>query len=550
MPSTRSIVAALERSRLTYWEQPGAALQTAIESAEQARLLGETALHARALALQGAVLLHGGDLHGAFALAAEAGALAEDDLHATAEIAALNTHLHFFSGSYAESLRSAHQAIDLSDRAGDQNLRLHARRMACLAFGNVGVDDLRERFDHVLELARAARSPWEEGVARNDLAHLLMVGGDLAGAEEQLALAERLAAEVPPAHFLLGVVHATRSELRMAQDRPEDALDQAQAAVRHVVAAARDANPYLLAMSVLTEVHALLALGRVEDGRDAGERALEQLGDRVPQARSMILSAVAGALREAGRPEEAYDALARGAELEREAMREFSQLQLGLERARLEAAATRREADALGAKNRELEALVAELGEAQAQLEQRAEQLERLQEQLRDQADRDWLTGLGNRRFFARAVDTIAQAHSGPVSLAVIDLDHFKSVNDRFGHQVGDEVLKRVAELLLGHVRTQDVVVRTGGEEFAVLMPGAEPAEAAACCHRLRSVIGGAGWDDISPGIAVTASIGVGSTTECADVAALERLADERLYAAKRAGRDRVVHGLRPERAA
>jgi diguanylate cyclase (GGDEF)-like protein len=231
----------------------------------------------------------------------------------------------------------------------------------------------------------------------------------------------------------------------------------------------------------------------------------------------MILGAVAEALREAGRHEEAYDALARGAELEREAFREFTQLQLGLERARLEVAATRREADALSEQNRELE---------------------RLQEQLREQADRDWLTGLRNRRYLARAGEGEVR---GPVALAVLDLDHFKAVNDRFGHEAGDQVLIRVAALLVEHVRTDDVVIRTGGEEFAVLMPGTAPAEAMACCERLREVIGAEPWDALAPGAMLTASIGLVAAPAAGDLDELGRVADERMYSAKRAGRDRVV---------
>ena len=511
--------AELERARLTYCERPGAALEVAIRCQEQARLAGADALQSRALALQGAVSAHRGDLRGAFALAARAERLAGDDLRASAELAALNTHLHFFSGSYSESLRLAREAVELSDRTGDPALRLHARRMACLAFGNVGIDGLEERLEELLALAGEAGSPWEQAIAHNDLAHLRMTQGRLAAAQKHLATGIRLAARLTPADFVLGLLHATRSELRLAAGSGPAALAAAERSIAHVLATG-DPNPYLLGMAVLTEVRALLALGRAEDARRAGEHALERLGDRVPQARSMILSAVAGALREAGRAEEAYDALARGAALEREALREFSELQLGLERERLAAAATRREADGLAARNRELEAL---------------------QEQLREQADRDWLTGLRNRRYLARAGDDLAARLPGPVSLAVIDLDRFKSVNDRFGHQVGDQVLMRVARLLADHVRSGDVVVRTGGEEFAVLMPRSGREEAGACCERLRAEISAAPWYEVAPGLAVTASIGVASAAGCPDVGDLERVADERLYAAKRAGRDRVV---------
>ena len=531
--------AALEDARLAYWEDPAGAMAVAARCAERARLTGDVRGLSRALALQGAVSLHRGDLRGAFDAAADAARHAGDDLVARAEVAALDTHLHFFSGSYAESLRRAGDAVALADRHGDLRLRLHARRMACLAVGNIGVEDLSARLDELLALALAARSPWEEAVARNDLAHLRMTEGDHAGAgvllDEATAAAD---AAGGPTAFVRGVIGCTRAELRIHQGRAGEALEEAEAAIAHL-ATARDVNPYLLGMAVLVKVQVLLEVGRVEDARQAGEEALERLGDRVPQARSMILSAVAGALRQAGRAEEAYDALARGADLERAALQEFSELQGGLDRAHLEIEAARHEAGALSAKNAELERVLAELAAAHGELAARTSQLERLQDQLRDQADRDFLTGLHNRRFLARA--DAEGALVGALSFAVLDLDHFKAVNDSFGHQVGDAVLIRVAELLVGHLRAHDVVVRTGGEEFALLMPGAGAEEATAACERLRAVVAAEPWDDIATRLTVTASIGVVSTRDAGGLAPLTKVADARLYAAKRAGRNRVT---------
>jgi diguanylate cyclase (GGDEF)-like protein len=293
----------------------------------------------------------------------------------------------------------------------------------------------------------------------------------------------------------------------------------------------------VLGVTVRAEVQALMALGKLDDARRTGEGALGWLGDRVPQTRSLILSTLATALREAGRVEEAYDALARAAELERQAYRELSELQLGLERATLEARAARRQSDAWAAKNREL-------ADSHTELERRATQLEGLQEQLRDQADRDWLTGLHNRRFLARELERLARERlAGPFSLAVLDLDRFKSINDRFGHDAGDHVLVRVAALLCDVLRASDVVVRSGGEEFLVLMPLTDARAATACCERIRTAIREEDWERIAPGLAVTTSIGIASTDDPHDLEALVKLADERLYAAKRDGRDRVVSG-------
>jgi diguanylate cyclase (GGDEF)-like protein len=248
-------------------------------------------------------------------------------------------------------------------------------------------------------------------------------------------------------------------------------------------------------------------LGRTDDAQRCGEDALGRLGDRVPQARGLILATVATALREAGRLEDAYDTLARSAELERQASRELSELRLGLERATLEARAARREADVL-----------------------------------REQAERDWLTGLHNRRYLARELERLSShPGTGHCSLAVLDLDHFKAINDRFGHDAGDQVLIRVAALLLDQLRQDDVVVRTGGEEFVVLMPGTEPNAALACCERLRTAIREESWERIAPAMTVSVSVGLASSPDAADVESLATLADQRLYEAKRAGRDRVV---------
>jgi diguanylate cyclase (GGDEF)-like protein len=185
---------------------------------------------------------------------------------------------------------------------------------------------------------------------------------------------------------------------------------------------------------------------------------------------------------------------------------------------------------------------VRELDDARVALEQRTAQLEYTQVQLREQADRDWLTGLHNRRYPAREVDRHAAAPSaGPFSLAVLDLDDLKGINDRFGHQAGDRVLMRVAALLLGELRGQDVVVRTGGEEFVLLMPHTDAGAAVACCERLYNTIRDEPWDRIAPGMRLTASVGLATADDASNLLALAELADNRLFEAKRTGRDRVV---------
>jgi diguanylate cyclase (GGDEF)-like protein len=483
----------LDAARRSYWEDAGRSLEVAVDVHERARAAGDAPLRARALALQGACSLHRGDLHGALALAAEGDLLAGEDLVARAELAALKSHLNFFSGSYAAALAEAELAVELADGSGDELLRVFARRMGCVVFGNLAVASWPARLQALLDMTVAAGEPWEEAMSRNDLAHLRMEQGDVAGAEAELARAEAVALTLERRRFALAVISCTRAEVRLRGDRPEQALGDADRSIALLVAMG-EPNPYLLGMAVLVKVQVLTALGRVDDVLAAGEEALERLGDRVPQARSMILGTIASSLRDAGRAEQAYAVLERCLEVERTAMRELSELQLGLERARIE------------------------------------------MELLRDQAERDPLTGLHNRRYLQRARDV-----DGPVALAVLDIDHFKAVNDRFGHAVGDRVLVRVAELLSAQVRSDDVVARTGGEEFVLLMPRTDDAEALACCERVRAALRAEPWDGLAPGLRITASLGVVTAPEATDLGTLVRDADARLYAAKRAGRDRAV---------
>lgn len=150
---------------------------------------------------------------------------------------------------------------------------------------------------------------------------------------------------------------------------------------------------------------------------------------------------------------------------------------------------------------------------------------------------RDPLTGLGNRRRWERLV---AERGSQRVALLLCDLDRFKAVNDDFGHDIGDAVLRRIAAAINTTVRAGDVVIRWGGEEFLIVVSINKPAGAARQAERLRDAVAKAGWDDLlRDGRGQTLSIGV-ATGELRDPTLVVR-ADEAMYAAKRAGRNRVV---------
>ncbi len=533
---------ALVTARGSFYESPREALAQAVHCYETARTFGADGLSARARAVQAAVSSHRGDLAGALELVVDAERHWQLDQEpmADCEINALKAQLSFFTGAYTEALRHAEHAIAVSDRLGDLRLRVHARRSTCMVFGNVGVHDLRERVEELLKLTQDLQDPWEEAISHNDLAHYLGESGEMNGAEREIRLGlKRAAAVETESQFAQAVLHCTYADILLRADRPREALDAAQTAVA-LLATQNEPNPYIVGNTVRAEVEARMALGELEHAQRSGESALTWLGDRVPQTRSVILSTLAGALRQAGRLEEAYDALERAAELERQAFRELSGLQLRLDRATLETNAARQESEALAAANRHL-------AQAHAELEQRTNQLEGAHEQLRDQADRDWLTGLYNRRFLARELQRMEREPLvAPLSLAVLDLDRFKSVNDRLGHDAGDQVLIRVSQLLSGAVRGSDVVVRSGGEEFVLLMPLTDAEAAWICCERVCALIRRERWQLASDELAMTASAGVATCVTAAELKDLIKVADRRLYEAKHAGRDRVVDGRVP----
>lgn len=155
----------------------------------------------------------------------------------------------------------------------------------------------------------------------------------------------------------------------------------------------------------------------------------------------------------------------------------------------------------------------------------------------------DPLTGLPNRRHFAERFEAeVARVarYGGSFSLAVLDCDYFKGYNDRHGHPAGDDALRELAFLLRDQLRASDSVARLGGEEFAVLMVGTDPAGAAVVAERLRARIAGHVFG--ATGDTLTVSIGIASAPEDARTPdALFRLADQALYAAKALGRDRVA---------
>jgi diguanylate cyclase (GGDEF)-like protein len=184
------------------------------------------------------------------------------------------------------------------------------------------------------------------------------------------------------------------------------------------------------------------------------------------------------------------------------------------------------------------------------ELQQRYQELEQMNVRVQEQAHllkelsiRDALTGLYNRRHFdEQAAKTFAQTvrFNHPLSVMIGDIDFFKKINDNFSHAIGDDVLRRVAHIMQTNTRQSDIVARYGGEEFVIAFCETPLEQAVNHCEKVRQLIENYAWRDVHPDLHVTMSMGL-----CADLTtgSLEKMlaaADEKLYAAKSSGRNRV----------
>jgi diguanylate cyclase len=176
-------------------------------------------------------------------------------------------------------------------------------------------------------------------------------------------------------------------------------------------------------------------------------------------------------------------------------------------------------------------------------LHQRTVELRLAYLRIEELAQTDDLTGLPNRRSIVKMLDDeIARGHRGtPCSVAMIDIDWFKRINDTYGHPAGDEVLRTVAITVFANIRANDRFGRYGGEEFLLVLPGTARDEAALIVERLRAMIAELDWNAFAIDMAVTISAGIASLAPDDSSDAILARADRALYAAKAGGRNRIV---------
>jgi diguanylate cyclase (GGDEF)-like protein len=200
----------------------------------------------------------------------------------------------------------------------------------------------------------------------------------------------------------------------------------------------------------------------------------------------------------------------------------------------------------LGKLNLSYEQLTVELKQAKEKAENFAKELKKANEQLRDMAFKDGLTGLYNHRYFQDLMDnelSRARRYKKPFSLIMLDLDHFKKINDEYGHPVGDVVLKEVSKAIKNTIRDSDIAARYGGEEFTAVLPETELGGAAIVAERLRKAIEQLEIDTNGCSIGVSVSVGVTCyhpSTDKIEKSEIISGADNALYNSKNKGRNMI----------
>lgn len=186
---------------------------------------------------------------------------------------------------------------------------------------------------------------------------------------------------------------------------------------------------------------------------------------------------------------------------------------------------------------------LAKLEQIHLEIEQKQAELLSMNASLVELSETDKLTSLKNRRYFQEKLEeqlSNYEKSASPFSLFILDIDHFKKVNDTFGHQVGDEVLAQLAQLLKNQARSLDTVARYGGEEFVVILPETDQHEAKAIAEQLRQAVEQAKWQTGR----ITVSVGIATAIKTDNETTILQRADKALYASKENGRNRITHSI------
>lgn len=438
-------------------------------------------------------------------------------------------YVQYYRGEMNEALVSLQRAYEIGDAK--------SRRAALEQIAHVYADSKVAQYDRAVEYYRQLLGEFEAARETTNVADTLFnLGstldrkGDLAGALEwyrrALAAEERLGRRDEVA-FVKRSMAITLGKL----DRPAEALPLLDDALR-VFAGTNDTERVMVVRQSRGVIYR--RLGRFEEAIADLEATRSWFG-RQKNARFLEKSEeeLAAAYAAAGRWREAYAARTRHNALQRELAEKLREEQTSRMRVRFDAEKKEQENRAL-LRVRRLQWIVLVLGAAVIVV------LALLFRRMRAMALTDELTRLSNRRHLL-AMGEEQRAGGQPFSVVAIDVDHFKRINDTYGHAAGDVVLQRVAQACRAALRPGDRIGRTGGEELSVILPGTREEAAAAVAERLRVAVESLDFRDVDPALRVTISLGVAEWNGEETLARVTARADERLYRAKQEGKNRVA---------
>ena len=465
-------------------------------------------------------------------------------------------HMRSLAGEHARALNDFLTAQQLYRTTGHDALARENALNLGIAYRRMG--DLEEARTQVRQALDEATQRDDWGTRFNALLQLGYLYEDLdqlahaqATYEQALNLAPRGQARSPA-----GAARLALGGVLIARDQHATALETLDQAERELAGTTDTGRSGLLRMR---RGQALAGLGRQDEALreyEAAERLMEQQDNE--RYLAMLLPARAEALEASGQTDRALAEYRRFIQLEGKLLDDSARQRATAMRHRFDA--RRRELDTqrlladTALKRQELDALVQArrwqwLALALGVVLVLVLSVRLLRQQLRTRrlrslATTDALTGVANRRAIDQAGSAMfATASTGDIALSVLmlDIDHFKQINDVHGHLAGDEVLRRVAAACQGALRKDDRLGRFGGEEFIAVLPCTAVTPAAQVAERLRLAVQAIDLDDIAAGLQVTASVGVATRRRNdADFATLVDRADQALYRAKAGGRNRV----------
>ena len=528
------------------------ALDLAVEARELARTQGDERRRAEALYWEGCALDHLLEHGRALAAFQEALAIADarGDGEARARLLRSIGSTHDELGDFPGALDHHLRALEIEEAEGNIAGRAATLRTIGVVYSRSGDPDTGlAYFNRGLVLcAEAGDSIGRAKTLNNIGVNLNDIGRheeSLAALNESLRLYRRAGLTLQQSGGLVNL-GLTLEKL----GRP----GEAEASFQEALLLAESTGHMFGVVDALLSLGRLAAAqGRTADARTRLESALASAErHKLKQPICECCDALATLHEQCGEFREALTLHRRFHALEREVLRQSSERQLKAVQTRYQLAAAQREAEIHRLRHVELADANAELEQLNQSLRAADEQKTKLLEQLERQTYEDSLTGLGNRRLLdKRLADEFDRAirHCRPLAVALLDIDHFKRVNDRYSHAIGDATLKELAGLLVATVRHTDLVARFGGEEFVVVLVETDAAAAQWACEKLRLAVATHDWKRVHSALSLTVSIGYSADTDVPGFERMLAVADRNLYVAKAKGRNCVVGAASDESA-